>query len=108
MLECRKCGAKYPTERLFCGKCKERMGIRCQLCGFINLPDDLFCGVCLAELKDRAHVPVDQKAEESSSPINPLYEEILTGAQEDEKFANAEGKISQEEIESIFQKDVKS
>ncbi len=105
MLECTKCGAKYPTERLFCGKCKERMGIRCQLCGFINLLDDLFCGICLAELKDRAHVPVDRKAEQPSSPINTLYEEILAGAQEDEKFANAEGKISQEEIESIFQKD---
>ncbi len=105
MLECTKCGAKYPTERVFCGKCKERMGIRCQLCGFINLLDDLFCGICLAELKDRAHVPVDRKAEQPSSPINTLYEEILAGAQEDEKFANAEGKISQEEIESIFQKD---
>jgi hypothetical protein len=108
MLECRECGAKYPTQRLFCGKCKERMGIRCQLCGFINLPDDLFCGICLAELKESVHVSTDRKAEEPRSPINTLYEEILTGAQEDEKFANSEGKISQEEIESIFQKDVKS
>lgn len=105
MLECRKCGAKYPTERLFCGKCKESMGVRCQLCGFINLPDDLFCGICLAELKEHDHVFVDREAEDPGSPIKSLYEEILAGAQEDEKFANAEGKVSQEEIESIFQKD---
>ena len=108
MLECRKCGAKYPTERLFCGKCKERMGVRCQLCGFINLPDDLFCGICLAELKEHAHVSVDQKAEEAQLPVNTLYGEILADVKEDDAFANAEGKISQEEIESIFQKDGES
>ncbi len=111
MIECSKCGAKYPTERMFCGKCKERLGVRCPICGFINLLDDLFCGICLTELSAQIElnaqmgIPAGQKSEEPVSSESPLYEEIRVGAEEDESFAVADEKIAQEEINEIFQED---
>jgi hypothetical protein len=114
MIECRKCGAKYPTERLFCGKCKERLGIRCSVCGFINLLDDLFCGICLTELNIQTGISVGQESEESFASLKTgsvfseslLYNQIQMSAQEDEAFfAEDGGKISQEDIDEIFQEE---
>jgi hypothetical protein len=105
MIECRKCRAKYSTERLFCGKCKERLGIRCPVCGFINLLDDLFCGICLTELKAQKPVSHSQESEEPVSIPGSLHEEIRVSAEEDEAFVSAEEKISQEEIDGIFKRD---
>jgi len=103
MIECHECGAKYPTERLFCGKCKEPLGIRCPVCGFINLLDDIFCGICLTEINAQAEILAGQKSEEPTPPERTLYEEIRIGAEEDKAFVAADDKISQEEIAEIFQ-----
>ena len=103
MIACEKCGAKYPTERLFCGKCKHRLGIRCPMCGFINLMDDRFCGICLTELRAQGEIPV---AIQSTEPVFLeifTYDEIQTGALEDEAFASIDGKLEQEEIDNFFQ-----
>jgi hypothetical protein len=108
MIECHKCGAKYPTERLFCGKCKEPLGVRCPVCGFINLLDDLFCGICLTELKAQAEVSSSRESKEFASLPIPYYEEIQTDGGEDEDFISADNKLSQEEIKNIFQKDEES
>ena len=106
MIECSQCGAKYPTERLFCGKCKERLGIRCSVCGFINLLDDLFCGICLTELNTQMGISVGSKSEEPVFSESPLYKQILMSAQEDEVFfADDSEKISQEDIDEIFQEE---
>jgi len=106
MIECSKCGAKYPTERLFCGKCKERLGVRCTVCGFINLLDDLFCGICLSELNTQMGISVGQEAGETFFSESFLYKEILMSAQEDEAFfTDDDRKISQEDIDEIFQRD---
>lgn len=104
MIECGKCRAKYPTERLFCGKCRERLGVRCPVCGSVNLLDDIFCGTCLTELRGENHVPHGQESEKADAPSTPLYEEIRMDAEADEAFTNADSKISQEEIEDVFQK----
>jgi len=105
MIECSKCGAKYPTERLFCGKCKERLGVRCSVCGFINLLDDIFCGICRSELNAQTNIFVGHESEEPISPVTSLYEEIRIAAEEDESFAFVDEKISQEEIEELFRED---
>jgi hypothetical protein len=105
MIECSKCGAKYPTERLFCGKCKERLGVRCAVCGFINLIDDLYCGICLIELSAQIQVRTDiePRPEELVSAGSPLYNELLRGIEDDEAFAVTDEKIQQDEIDKIFQ-----
>lgn len=107
MIEC-KCGAKYPTERVFCGKCRERLGVRCSICGFINLLDDLYCGICLSELKGQTRAMPDQEPEKAVSNPDSLYEEIRMGVQEDAALASGSGMVSQEEIENLFQKDDES
>jgi len=108
MVECQKCGAKYPTERLFCGKCRERIGIRCSVCGFINLLGDIFCGICLTELEVGIHVPDSREHMGTNSPSNSLYEEIRMQAEADEASTKVDSRISQEEIAEIFQKDEES
>jgi len=108
MIECGKCGARYSTERLFCGKCGDKLGIRCRICGFINLLDDVFCGICRFELSDKAHVSDTQEYIKTGSRSRPVYEEIRIGAEEDEAFAHVDGKMSQEEIEDIFQRNQES
>jgi hypothetical protein len=108
MIECPKCGAKYPTERLFCGKCREPLGIRCHVCGFINLLDDLFCGICQNDLK--AEVIVSVRHEDNLADNTPvgLYQELLAGVGEDKNTGNFDNKLSQEEIDNIFLKDEES
>ena len=108
MIKCNKCSAEYPTERLFCGKCKERLGIRCSVCGFINLLDDLHCGICLTEIKSQGAVPGSQESAKPVSAPESLYAEIQESIQEDETFTGIKEQVSQREIEDIFQKDEES
>ncbi len=108
MIECSKCGATYTTERLFCGKCREQLGIRCPVCGFVSSLDDRFCGICLTELEAHKGAPVVRESDEADSMPDSIHSEILIGVQEDEAFGSANEVISQEEIEGIFHKDGES
>jgi hypothetical protein len=105
MIECVKCGAEYPTERLFCGKCRTPLGIRCHVCGFINLLDDLFCGICQTDLKTQTFVSAERHIQQSHSSPDGLYQELLTGVDEDKNMDGSNNKLAQEEIDNIFLKD---
>lgn len=105
MIQCAKCGAEYPTERLFCGKCREPLGIRCNICGFINLLDDLFCGICQNDLKTQNSASFTHDIKSSEDTSNNLYHELLAEVNEDKNIGNFDNRLSQEEIDNIFSKD---
>lgn len=106
MIECKKCRAKYPTERLFCGRCMEPLGIRCPICGFINLLDDLVCGICLTELKEQKEIPKEKKVKKNAPALlGALYEEIRLDAEEDVRYAENDEGVSQKDIDDIFGSD---
>ena len=105
MIGCKACGAKYPTERLFCGKCKAKLGIRCPVCGFINLLDDMFCGICLTQLGGPIEMTIGPAPGEPAAAPNPFYEEIRRGVQEDQEADGTDEKLEQGEIDSLFQSD---
>jgi len=119
MIVCGNCGARYPSERLFCGKCKARLGIRCSYCGFVNLINDLFCGICLTDLKSQTAPPAPKSqaepqtelhakqvtSEPSKSKPPSIFEEIQQGAEDDEGSTKTNELVSQDEIEKMFQED---
>ncbi|MBD3181037.1 hypothetical protein GF312_02025 [Candidatus Poribacteria bacterium] len=103
MIECSKCNAKYPTERLFCGKCKEPLGIRCHVCGFINLLDDLYCGICLSNLKEQRSGNYKDNIQQTENVPNNMYDELIKSVNEDEKTGGFGERLSQDDIDSIFE-----
>jgi hypothetical protein len=65
--------------------------------------------MCLSELRVQTGTSAGQESERTvSSGKLSLLEEIQVGAQEDEAAAGDHGRISQEEIEDIFQRDKES
>lgn len=102
MIECAKCKARYPTERVFCGKCREPLGFRCTVCAFINLLDDLFCGLCNAELKPLTRDLTNKSSGRRAVLPKTPFEEVSEDVQADIAYAHAEEGVSQKDIDDIF------
>ena len=81
------------------------MGIRCPVCGFINLIDDRFCGICLTDLKAEKSIVASPKARLDAPVELSTYQELMDEVQEDKSVTSSEVKLSQEEIDKIFQED---
>ncbi|MBN1672541.1 MAG: zinc ribbon domain-containing protein [Kiritimatiellae bacterium] len=107
MIECDNCGASYPSERLFCGKCRHPLGIRCPFCGFVNLKDDVYCGGCSADLTNaQAPGAAPAAGTKAAAPQDPFYHELAQEARGDRTFtAQIAETLDQAEIRELFQKE---
>jgi hypothetical protein len=104
MIECPKCGAKYQEQRVFCGKCRFRMGNPCRLCGFDNLMDDHFCGRCgrsLSVSEPDLVQAVGPTGEQGNKAL--FYDQLLFDAGKDKKsFADASTTLDSAAITQLF------
>jgi hypothetical protein len=105
MMACSKCGAQRPDGRVFCGKCRNRMGNPCRTCGFDNLMDDQFCGKCgrFLNVSEPVQPPASDRAKEPSKPFL-FYDQLLSDAQQDKDFLTQTTKTMEEDaIKKLFQ-----
>lgn len=106
MTTCDECGAKYESERVFCGKCRCRLGVRCGYCGFINSLDDTYCGGCSTDLQSGQFQAEQTGAEETKKEKRAFYDDLMDDAHHDRSFtAQIAETLNQAEIKELFKKE---
>jgi len=104
MIECSQCGAQYQEPRVFCGKCRNRMGNQCRSCNFENLKDDHFCGHCGRRLAPSKPHPQPISAHPSEQHNHFLvFDQLLAEARQDEiLYASTTATMDREAIKQLF------